>query len=99
MKSQFNALGLETEFIKVDNIKNDPIYTSNDDIVADAVKSYNNLGLPVIAALKLEINKHFDYHAVVISGYRHKNSMVTELYIHDDQNWSIPQSIIRWEFF
>lgn len=86
MKSQFNALGLETEFINVDKIGHmNSAYQANDDIVADAVKAYCNLGLPIIAALRLCRGTVVDYHAVVISGYRHKNGKITELYIHDDQ--------------
>ncbi|MFA5269589.1 MAG: hypothetical protein WC379_16610 [Methanoregula sp.] len=96
IKSQFNAIGLETEFIDVDKIgQTAPGYTKNDDIVADAVKAYCNFGLPIIAALRIfkKPTKNRDgkesekplYHAVVISGYRHKNGKVTELYVHDDQ--------------
>lgn len=85
MKSQFNALGLETEIINVLNRKMCKLYTINDDIVADAVKAFNNLGLPVIAVLQLLKNGKEDYHAVVIAGYRHKYDKVTELYVHDDQ--------------
>jgi hypothetical protein len=84
MKSQFNEIGLETEYIKLKEVTYNN-YTKKDDMVADAVKAYNNLGLPVIATLYLEKNKHIDYHAVVISGYRHKNGVVTEFYVHDDQ--------------
>jgi hypothetical protein len=40
--------------------------------------------LPVIAALRLEKEGDPDYHAVVISGYGHKNGILKELYIHDD---------------
>ena len=33
---------------------------------------------------KLRVTDEYDYHAAVITGYRHKNGKVTELYLHDD---------------
>jgi hypothetical protein len=83
MKTYFSSEGLETEFI--DPKIKDPAITNRDDIIADVIKAYNYLGLPVIATLN--VKKHgnlIDFHAVLISGYRHKYWDVKELYIHDD---------------
>lgn len=88
MKSQFNALGLETEFLNIESIDeiSEDYSPNKDDIIADIVKSYTKLQLPLIAALKLhKRNGSYDLHAAVISGYRHNNGRVIELYIHDDQ--------------
>ncbi len=84
MKNYFNFIGLETEFIKPEEFKGVDDY-EHDDIVSDIVKAYLKLGLPVIAGLELRDHEtQPDYHAVVISGYRHKNGDVKELYVHDD---------------
>jgi hypothetical protein len=87
MKSQFNALGLETEFLNIESMDDvSPYYSKKDDIIADIVKSTTEFGLPIIASLKLtRKGAKPEYHAVVISGYRHYKGNVTELYIHDDQ--------------
>ena len=53
MKSYFNSINLETEFIDIKNIENLENYTKDDDVVADAVKAYTNMNLPIIAALML----------------------------------------------
>lgn len=94
MKSYFNMIGLETEFIHIEKIEKkfpnfDP---TKDDIVADAVKAYANMKLPIIAALRLEkdskgkkSHENDDHHAAVISGYRQNEDVLKELYIHDDQ--------------
>ena len=86
MKSYFNSINLETEFIDIKSIENLKDYSKDDDVVADAVKAYTNMKLPIIAALMLmkegEIN---DLHAAVISGFRHKNGVINELYVHDDR--------------
>jgi hypothetical protein len=90
MKNHFTTLGLETEFIDL-SIKSESLekyYTTNDDMVSDVVKAYNHIGLPIIAALRIYFTKdqkNPPRHAIVISGFRHKNCKVTELYIHDDQ--------------
>lgn len=86
MKSYFNLIGLETEFINIEKIqKKFAELIFDDDIVADAVQAYSKIKLPIIAALKIEMSKKiYDRHAVIISGYRHKNGILNELYIHDD---------------
>ncbi|HEY9205451.1 MAG TPA: hypothetical protein VIO58_05970 [Candidatus Methanoperedens sp.] len=87
MKSYFNLMGLETEFINIEKIQKKfiELISEKDDIVADAVRAYTKMKLPVIAALKLEVEKDiYDKHAVIISGYRHNNGILKELYIHDD---------------
>ncbi|MBZ0176043.1 hypothetical protein [Candidatus Methanoperedens sp. BLZ2] len=53
MKSYFNSINLETEFIDIEKIKKLKDYTSKDDIVIDAVRAFTGMGLPVIAALIL----------------------------------------------
>ena len=86
MKSYFNSINLETEFIDIKSIENLENYTKDDDVVADAVKAYTTMNLPIIAALMLmKTEKISDWHAAVISGFRHKNGVLNELYIHDDQ--------------
>ncbi len=82
MKTQFNALGLETEIINPQEIAEFNFAKPNDDIVADAIKGFNNLGIPVIAIVEFDKN---DWHAVVVSGYRHRYGVIKEIYIHDDQ--------------
>jgi hypothetical protein len=85
MKNYFNSIGLETEFIKPEEFKDTDDYDDHDDIISDVVKAYQKLGLPIIACLELRDHDAYpDYHAVVISGYRHKNGDVKELYVHDD---------------
>lgn len=107
IKSQFNALGLETEFLnieKIDEISEDYSH-DKDDIIADIVKAYTTLQLPLIAALKLHKRdgKGYDFHAAVISGYRHDHGTVTELYVHDDQigpfhhTTPLLDNFFRWE--
>lgn len=85
IKSYFNSIGLETEFIDIEKTRKIEGYTSTDDIIADTVRAYTKLGLPIIAGLELKKDGDADYHAVVISGYRHKYDIVKELYVHDDQ--------------
>jgi hypothetical protein len=90
MKNQFTTLGLETEFIDltIESPELKKYYTKNDDIISDVVIAYNRLGLPIIAALvifEFRAQKNPPHHAVVISGFRHQNCTVKELYIHDDQ--------------
>jgi hypothetical protein len=92
MKTYFNSLGLETEIIKPTKVEE----TNNQfDVVADIVKAYTQLNIPVIAGLwfisKDDANKDeikdidtYGHHAVVISGYRHHKRNVKELYVHDD---------------
>jgi len=85
MKNYFNSIGLETDFIDPKEIVGYKDYTSHDDIIADAVRAHLHLGLPIIAGLDLmNDGKPSGYHAVVITGYKHKNGNLTELYTHDD---------------
>lgn len=92
MKHQFTSMGLETEFIDLatDNKKFNKYYKKTDDIVTDVIKAYARIGLPIIAALMIieyegQPQNSTPLHAVVISGYRHKKGIVSEIYIHDDQ--------------
>jgi len=86
MKNYFNSLGLDTEFIDPKKFSNEEKYNpKKDDVVADTVKAFGYLGLPVIAGLIFTDDLENDeYHAVVISGYRHKDGNIKEIYIHDD---------------
>jgi len=68
LKYYFNSLDLETEFINPKPTAG-PAQKPSDDIIADAVRAYIELGLPIIATLNLK-GTH-DYHAVLITGYRH----------------------------
>lgn len=86
IKTYFNSIGLETEFIDIKKNQKENGYQY--DIVADAVRAYTKMGLPIIAALALKKENgedDYDLHATVISGYRHKHGVLTELYVHDDQ--------------
>lgn len=97
MKGYFSMIGLETEFIHIERIqkKFQNFDLTRDDIVADAVKAYSNLKLPLIAAYRLEKDNkgnipgdkddNSDHHAAVICGYRQNEDELKELYIHDDQ--------------
>ncbi len=81
IKAYYNSIGLDTEFIDLDDVQTIP-----SDIVADAVKAYSNMKLPIIAGLNIKDgDKTFGFHAAVISGYRHKDGSIKELYVHDDQ--------------
>jgi len=86
MKNYFNSLGLDTEFIDPQKFQSEEKYNSKrDDAVADTVKAFGYLGLPVIAGLKFSDKQGYEeYHAVVISGYRHQHGRIKEIYIHDD---------------
>jgi len=85
MKNYFNSIGLETDFIDPKEIVEYKKYTHEDDIVADAVRAYAELGLPIIAGLDLRNDgETCGYHAVAITGYRHHRGTITELYAHDD---------------
>jgi len=85
MKNYFNSIGLETDFIDPKKIVDYEDYAADDDIVADAVRAHLQLGLPIIAGLDLRNGgESSGYHAVVITGYKHKNGTLTELYAHDD---------------
>jgi hypothetical protein len=95
MKTYFNTMGLETEVIKPNNLEEDP----KRDVVADIVKAYAQMNIPIIAGLAI-VHKDFDFasfdcgeestcgildqHAVVISGYRHHKRKLKMLYVHDD---------------
>jgi hypothetical protein len=81
LKYYFNSLDLETEFINPKPNAGSP-QTSREDIIADAVRAYIELGLPIIATLNLKGTN--DYHAVLITGYRHTYGKVREIYVHDD---------------
>ncbi len=104
MKNCFIKIGLDTEWIVPHLFQGYGNSSLTDDIVADIVRAYISMGLPVIATI--ELNKPLprrkirhrssryvrrirdtleaEYHAVVISGYRHSNGKITELYLHDD---------------
>lgn len=86
IKQYFNSLGLETEFIDPDDSRLELIELNpDDDIVAIAVRAYIELGLPIIAACHVAVGGvTTDYHAIVISGYRHNHGKIVELYAHDD---------------
>jgi hypothetical protein len=81
LKYYFNSINLETEFINPRLMGNSPP-NRRDDIIADAVRAYVNLGLPVVATLNLKGTN--EYHAVLITGYRHTHGKVKEIYVHDD---------------
>lgn len=82
MKDYFNSIGMDSEFI---NVENAPIDVRKQ-IVADAVKAHLKLGLPVIACIRIKKKNNYNKHAVVISGYRYDNNgNLKELYVHDDQ--------------
>lgn len=94
MKSYFISIGLETEFIDPNNIESNNYDPIRDDIIVDAIKAYQGIQLPIIAALILNGNNKDenvqderieDFHAVVISGFRIEGGKVVELYIHDDR--------------
>lgn len=88
IKNHFNSIGLDTEFININEIINTiPKYNHLDDVVADAVRAYSKIGLPIIAGIGLrkETKNTLDYHAVVISGYRQNDGDLKQLYVHDDQ--------------
>ena len=94
MKNYFNSIGLETEFVKPQEFQSLQESGDNFDIVADVVRAYNKMGLPIIAGLELkDHDSDPDYHAVVISGYRHKNSDINEIYVHDDNIG--PYSVVK----
>jgi len=102
IKNYFNLIGLKTEFIDTTKTQNIENYTSDDDIIADAVRAYSKMGLPIIASLLLKKGNIKEYHAVVISGYRYKHGNVKELYVHDDQIGPYSKVIpcgnfIKWE--
>lgn len=76
MVNYIRSIGLDVEAVSAEN----------NDMITTAVKAYINAGLPIIAALKLRVQRKEDYHAVVISGYRcDRKGRVKELYVHDDQ--------------
>lgn len=106
IKQYFNSLGLETEFIDPDDSRLGLIELHpDDDIVAIAVRAYIELGLPIIAALHVVVGGEItDYHAVVISGYRHNRGKIIELYTHDDNigpyHFILPDEtgkFLRWQ--
>ncbi len=82
MKEYFNSIGMDTEYINVEN--SPPIV--QEQIVSDAVKAHLKLGLPIIACIRIKKQSNKQFHAVVISGYRYdKYGNLKELYVHDDQ--------------
>jgi hypothetical protein len=104
IKNYFNVLGLETEIINIEKLAKFNANLAND-IIVDAVKAFINIGigLPIITTLKIiNINGFESFHAVVISGYRHQNDNIKELYIHDDQigpysKVEFDGDVIRWK--
>lgn len=93
IKNYFNTIGLETEWLDMEPHILKERLGSNHTVVPTLVKAYIDFGLPIIACLKLIKQKKkpnrgiesFDQHAVVISGYRHCNGTIKELYVHDDR--------------
>jgi hypothetical protein len=81
LKYYFNSLNLETEFINPKSVAGSP-QKARDDIIADAIRAYIELGLPIVATLYLKGTT--EYHAVLITGYRHLNGKLKEIYVHDD---------------
>lgn len=85
MKNYFNSIGMETEFINVDETESS---STRKQSISDALKAYLSFGLPVIACIQLR-GKNIPIpllHAVVVSGYRYdKKGDLKELYVHDDQ--------------
>jgi hypothetical protein len=66
----------------------------DEEVVATATKAYIDIGIPLIAALRLAIKPEerqpngpeAEYHAAVIVGYRlNEKGKLVELYVHDDQ--------------
>lgn len=53
LKSYFISLGLETEFVDPNTLVDANFDNSKDDIIADAVRAYHGIKLPIIAALVL----------------------------------------------
>lgn len=84
IKNYFNMLGYETEFIDMDKLRSEGV--SPADAMAIIIKAYLGFKLPIITGLELFKNgqKTPNRHAVVISGYRHNNDKITEIYTHDD---------------
>lgn len=79
IKNYFNSIGMETEYINVENCP---------EVIPDAITAHLNYELPVIAGIELIRNDGLksDFHAVVISGYHYdKNGEIDKIYIHDDQ--------------
>ena len=64
-----------------------PGLVPEDHLITTAIKAYLAMGVPLIAALRLERDCELvGCHAVVITGYRcDSNGHITELYVHDDQ--------------
>jgi hypothetical protein len=56
MKTHFNSIGLETEIIRPNGIEED----QSRDVVADVVKAYTQLNIPIIAGLAI-VPKDFDF--------------------------------------
>ena len=74
MITYIKCLGLEPETLK-----------ATPEIVEAAVKAYIPENLPILVDLTLVKNGENDYHAAVISGYRHnKKKEIEEIYLHDD---------------
>lgn len=73
--------GLDLESIDITSERSEREY-----VITDAVKAYIKAGIPIIATIRLEKGSIFDYHAVVIGGYRcDQDGVIKELYVHDDQ--------------
>jgi hypothetical protein len=93
IKNYFNSIGLETECLDMEPHILKEQLGPNHTVVPTLAKAYIDFGLPIIVCLKLIKHKKrsnddietYDQHAVVISGYRHNNDVVKELYVHDDR--------------
>jgi len=89
IKNFYNSLGLETEFLDI-NPKIIAQYGEKYPVIPILVKAYVDFGLPILACINLHKNliqtpPDYEQHAAIISGYRHKNGEVKELYAHDDR--------------
>ena len=97
IKNYFTSIGLETEYIDMEPHRLKEQLGKSHTVVPTLVKAYVDFGLPIIACLKLvktvvesgienyDRIENYDQHAVVISGYRHLNGSIKELYAHDDR--------------
>lgn len=99
IKTFFNSVGLETEFVELIPEKLKKQLGRDHRLVEDLIKAYVSYNIPIIACLKLEKEEKkrqggrrkpkrepdFEQHAVIISGYRHRSGEITELYVHDDR--------------
>jgi hypothetical protein len=74
-------IGLEFDLINMDDIEE----TSRELYINIFIKSFILGNIPIIAGLKMTNEDRTDYHAVVISGYKESNGVISDIYVHDDQ--------------